>query len=331
VTLSDAKVGGFVTVWQGNLVMSDSQVVGKVAVTGAPPGGNIVLCPNPGNVSCTGLTAGYSTIGTAANSNTLAISNAEAWNTVTLATKTESSTCPGPVSNPPAPHGDEVTGCVYARYTKFSVEPPKAVSLPTVIAPSTRGSTAQDIAFALWTKAGYSIESTSTCGSGSNSVISDMSGATVPTVIVANCPVQFPAGGANSVTLSHNVALFATRGITFNSGFSFGASGSAVHLYFMVPTPSSGVCSTDNITFGTRSQSDFPGGGATLNTFFYTPCTFSVGPNDSPLAIKGEIVTGSLTIATTSTLTLKHELFKTLPDFSYGYQPLAVTRYIASG
>ena len=252
VTLSNAKIKGDINIWQGNLVMSDSTVVGNVAASGVAPYGNILLCPNPvsGNASCTGLTGGASTIG-ATTGQTAATSSAEAANTVTLATKVEPPSCPGPTKY----GGNEITGCVDSNDTAFTVNPPKATPIPTVIPPVSGGTRAQVIALTLWTHAGYTVEPATTCGNGTSSVISDMANATANTVIVANCAVTFPTG-TTSVTLKHNIAVIAAKGITINSGFKFNTTGSGHELFLMVPTPTSGSCSTGtyNITFGAGSK-----------------------------------------------------------------------------
>jgi Tfp pilus assembly protein PilX len=235
-----------------------------------------------------------------------------------------------------------VTGCAYPTSTGFSVSPPKNVAFPTVVAPVGSSSTrAQAIAVSLWTKAGYAIKQTSTCGSGTTSVVADMNSATKNTVVVATCPVVF---SGVTVTMNHNVALFAPTGITIRTGVHFNpGTRSTAQLFLMVPTPSSGSCSTSNnitITAASASTAMFSSTGQSppnkttfktwaLSTFLFTPCQLSIGGKAKP-NITGAVVVGSLTIGPTALVTLRHSQFVPT-DFSYGYQPLAVTRYIASG
>jgi Tfp pilus assembly protein PilX len=333
ITLSGAKIYANVNVASGNVTMSSTTVFGDVEATGHIPEGNIVLCPVPPtrNAACTGLASGDSDVGGSPPGGTPTTSNADASNSVTVGTTSEGDRCPGPVSS----GGDEVTGCVEPDDTAFTVSPPKTVPLPKVMAPLGSGTTAQKIAYTLWTKAGYAVETTTECtGTGAGTLVSDIDNATRNTVIVAKCAVTFPAGSATTATLKHNVAIFAPDGITVNSGFTFKLTASTLHLYFMVPTTNSGTC---NVTFGSGSAADFPSGGGggpggathSIQTFVFTPCGLSIDDGGS-FTVKGVLVVGSLSITNATTLTLRHSSFIP-PDFSYGYQPLAITRYLAKG
>ena len=345
VTLSDATVGSDVNVWTGNLVMSDSKVLGNASVDGKYPNGTTVLCPSPvsGNAMCTGLAAGPSTVGLITGK-TVGNSTVNAAGTITVGSTSHTvSVCPGPVKTT---GGNEITGCIYPNNSSFSVYSPKVVPLPTVVIPTPSSpKLGQKIAFNKWTSALYTWKTTSTCGGTTpTSLVGEINSVPRPpkttTVIVANCAVNLPVGSATAATVSHNVAIFAPDGITLGGGFKFnmGSTTSSVHLSLIVPTPGTPGCQpADNITFGAGSATDFPAPvtkrGSTgkwtpsFEMFISTPCKFTV---DSNVTLKGTVAVGTLTITSGHTLTIRHGIYIP-PDFTYGSQPLAVSRYIVGG
>jgi hypothetical protein len=331
LTLSQATVDGNVTVSSGDVTMSNSTVDQNVVAGGTSPNGDIWLCPNPippsPTTSCTGLSAGKSTID----------GSAIASGTVTLNATSESTTCPtvGVVQDPS--RNDTVDTCITAGSTS-AVTAPNAISLPTVYYPESTasgGNAGQNSAYNAWTAAGYTVESTSTCtGKLAGSLWYDINNASSSTAIVANCAVDFtntaPYSLSNS-NLNHNVALFAPDGVTFGGGFKFNnpsPAGTTAQLSIIVPTPSGAYsCSGGgyNITWTGGSGGDIPAGSNGVYTDFFTPCTISVGDNVSTY---GEAIAGSFSLSKQFYVT--YQPF-TIPALTFGYQTFVEERYITSG
>lgn len=311
--LSASTVGGTASVVGGNLVMSHSIIAGNALVEGSP--GSILMCPNPvsGNASCSGLNSGQSIIGQTGG--TPSISNASATGTITLGAVSESTICPGPVIE--STSKNEVTGCVYPSNAN-NVAPPSAIPFPGESLPVQNGTTAQQSSYAAWTAAGYTIETATTCtGTGSGSVIADMTAASTSTVIIANCALTLSTG---TVTLSHNVALFATSGMTVANGFKVaGPSAGSVQLSLVVPTPTGSYSCTGSYGLTISSGGDINSGH--LNTFAFTPCAFTIS---AAVPLTGTVVAGSVSLSNTFTLTYSA---LTLPGLGFGYQYIPTERY----
>lgn len=326
VTLSQANVNGKVSVYQGNLVMSNSVISGSATTIG-----NILMCPVPPSGLCTGLNQGNTTIS----------GDATASGTVTLGTTSEPPPPPN-LCNVSANGGKQtVDGCITAGDTDLTGPPYGNIALPTMVSPisaANGGTTAQRSAYAAWTAAGYTVEIEHSCSGQSSALWGDIKNATGPLAIVGACtsdgtangtPQPLTFSGPGSVAFKHDLAIFSPYGFNFVGGniLQSQAGPTPAQLSLIVPTPTTSYqCSSGNYNIALAGTLP-PGAGA--NPAFvdlFTPCTLSVTtkvPN-----VYGEAFVGNLSM--TQLLQMFYEPF-TVPAMSFGVSLVPQERYVTKG
>jgi hypothetical protein len=329
LVLSKATVDGGALVSAGNADMSDSQVVGNLSAGGTSSADSVVVCPNPLGATppagCSGLQAGGSVVN----------GSVTAQGTVTVGTTSE------PAGTPPcsttSSGGDQIVGCITPS-SPYTVHAPGDLSLPALVADSSGSDW-----FSAWSEAGdtagngtastATVVTTSTCtGTGPGSAWADVNGETGPTVVIANCGINWTTGSLNA---PYNTAIVASGGINLSGTFAFtqppapnGTLPTAAQISLIVPEPTSRyTCSS---SLDTTLGSNLSGPNTQDDTFFvYTPCTLTIS---KAFNFAGELVANSLSIS--QNVQLSYPASATAfspPDFNFGFQVVVESRYVTEG
>jgi hypothetical protein len=147
-----------------------------------------------------------------------------------------------------------------------------------------------------WIAAGYSatVVELSTCSGGyadaaRDWILANAATLTQPTILHTTCPNGIYFNNAGDITLSNNLVVFASGGVSFKNNASFVSSDGVTmrYLYFIQPSGSVATpCTVDGIDM--KNNLD---GSPTVSTLFYTPCSISLKNNT---VFYGQIYAGGI-------------------------------------
>ncbi len=147
-----------------------------------------------------------------------------------------------------------------------------------------------------WIAAGYSatVVELSSCSGGyadaaRDWILAHAGTLTQPTILHTTCPNGIYFNNAGDITLSNNLAIFASGGVSFKNNASFVSSDGITMRYLYLVQPDGSVstpCTVDGIDMKNNLNSS-----PTVSTLFYTPCNVSMKNNT---VFYGQIYAGGI-------------------------------------
>lgn len=194
--------------------------------------------------------------------------------------------------------GGSVAGRVYASTTSSycTSNPSKCTIGPVRIPPVETFPTLKgdDPTIALYSAAGWNVITLNTCsgnGSPGDWLVNSAPSATADTVIRTTCRVTF-ANSAKTVSLNHNVAIFADRGISISNsiGFQSTSTNTAHQILFVQPADFGTRVSDTCSSLGTGiSLSNLVNMTSDISELLYSPCNIDKANQST---IYGQVYSG---------------------------------------